>query len=154
MNKNRQEKGFSLIELMIVVVIIGILAAIAVPSYQEHLAKSRRADAQAALASVANALERNFTVTGRYDDDVNGNVVTILGLYGRTTVGDSGAYYNLSFNTTLGDDGTSTLARNAYTLHAHPTGSQTGDRCGVLSLTSTGARDAVEGGVSVDGCWR
>lgn len=60
------EAGFSLIELMIVVVIVGILASVALPSYREHVQKTRRADGQKELVTWANALERYFSVNGTY----------------------------------------------------------------------------------------
>lgn len=53
--------GFSLIELLIVIAIIGIIAAIAYPSYQDHVTRTRRADAQAALMQMSQAMERAFT---------------------------------------------------------------------------------------------
>jgi prepilin-type N-terminal cleavage/methylation domain-containing protein len=64
--KNISKNGFTLIELMIVVAIIGILASIAYPSYQESILKSRRADAKGALLGFANAMERHFTETNSY----------------------------------------------------------------------------------------
>ncbi len=59
MNKPASPKGFTLIELMIVVAIIGILATIAYPSYQDQVRKSRRASAMIAVEEVAQAQERN-----------------------------------------------------------------------------------------------
>ncbi|MCP4091353.1 MAG: prepilin-type N-terminal cleavage/methylation domain-containing protein, partial [Gammaproteobacteria bacterium] len=56
-----KSRGFTLIELMIVVAIVGILAAIAYPSYQEQVRKSRRADANGALLGLANAMQRHAT---------------------------------------------------------------------------------------------
>ncbi|MBT5967504.1 MAG: prepilin-type N-terminal cleavage/methylation domain-containing protein, partial [Gammaproteobacteria bacterium] len=56
--KAREIKGFTIIELMITVAIIGILASIAYPSYQESVYKSRRADGKGALLGLANAMER------------------------------------------------------------------------------------------------
>ena len=59
-------RGFTLIELMIAVAVVGILAAIAYPSYQEHVRKARRADAQTALLELAQFMERHYTANGRY----------------------------------------------------------------------------------------
>ena len=59
-------KGFTLIELMIAVAIVGILAGIAYPSYQDSVRKSRRADAKGALLGFANAMERYFTENNSY----------------------------------------------------------------------------------------
>ncbi len=59
-------RGFTLIEIMIVVAIVGILAAIAYPSYQDSVRKSRRADAKTALLEVAQLEERFFSVNNQY----------------------------------------------------------------------------------------
>src|SRR5690606_38472416 len=67
----KSSAGFTLIEVMIVVAIIGILAAIAYPSYQDHVRKSRRADAQTALLELAQFMERHYTTNGRYLTSAN-----------------------------------------------------------------------------------
>lgn len=149
--------GFTLIELMIVVVVIAIIAGIAVPNYQGYLEQARRADGQAALLELANALERNFTVTGRYDRFPDGTDMDIVTLVGDDTVGESSVYYNLSFNTpsaTNAPTATRTLTRTTFTLHAYPAGVQSGDKCGVLRLTSAGVRDAIRLGTVESNCWR
>jgi len=69
MNKisiSRQQQGFSLIEVMIVVAIIGLLSAVAYPSYSKYVVSSKRTDAQRALIEYAQSMERYFTANGRY----------------------------------------------------------------------------------------
>ena len=75
-NNGNIEKGFTLIELMIVIAILGILAAIAVPAYQGSVIKSRRADAQGALTGFANAMERHFTTNNTYGGAAAGGADT------------------------------------------------------------------------------
>ncbi len=70
---SKRQLGFTLIELMIVVAIVGILAAIALPSYLNSVIKSRRIDAQREMVSYSQALERYFTVNGRYVTVAGGN---------------------------------------------------------------------------------
>lgn len=66
-DRQGNERGFTLIELMIAVAVIGILAAIAYPSYQDSIRKSRRADAKATLLQAAQWMERFYTENNRYD---------------------------------------------------------------------------------------
>ena len=75
-----RSQGFSLIELLIAVAIIGILAAIAIPMYSDYVTRSRRADGQATLMQVAQELERCYTQFSKYNDNScsvgNGGVVS------------------------------------------------------------------------------
>ena len=64
--KNVAESGFTLIELMIVVAIVGILAAIGYPSYTEHVRKGARAEGKAALVKGQQLMERYYTDKGKY----------------------------------------------------------------------------------------
>ena len=81
---NRSDSGFTLIELMIVIVIIGIIASVAYPSYQESTNKARRADGQAALLDIMNAQERYFTENNTYS--------TTLSDVGRSGTSEKGHY--------------------------------------------------------------
>jgi type IV pilus assembly protein PilE len=140
-----KQQAFTLIELMVTVAIVGILAGIAYPSYQDSVMKSRRADAKGALLGFANAMERHFTETNSYlgAGTTNGNT-GIPTVFSATSPVDGGtAYYNLTINA-------ATAA--SYTLNAAPTGAQTNDRCGTLSLTQTGVR-GISTALSVTDCW-
>jgi type IV pilus assembly protein PilE len=140
--KNRQH-GFTLIELMIVVAIVGILAAIAYPTYTEQVRKSRRAEAQAALMGLANAMERYFTSNSTYVGAADGAGVPLI--YATQVPIDGGtAFYNLRITAA---DGTS------YMLQATAVGSMASDaNCGNLTLSSTGVRGK-SGSNTVDYCW-
>lgn len=137
-------KGFTLLELMIAVAIIGILAAIAYPSYDEQVRKSRRAECTGALAGLASAMERHYTENGfSYRGAAAGGADSgPPGIYATTCPLDGGT---ASYRLTLSADAAS------YTLRAIPTGPQTGDRCGELTLTQTGVRGAT--GADAANCW-
>jgi type IV pilus assembly protein PilE len=148
MNPNPNPPGFTLIELMIAVAIVGILAAIAYPSYTEHIRSSRRADAQGALYGLQQAMERYYTLNSTYAGTANdaGAPAAAVG-YAATVPVDGGTpTYDL-----LIDAGTST-----YTLLARPREIQAADKCGTLTLTSTGVRGMTDAqsGLAASDCWR
>ena len=145
MKMQKKSNGFTLIELMITVAIVGILASIAYPSYQGSVMKSRRADATGALLGLANAMERHFTETNSYlgAADING-VPTI---FSATSPVDGGtAYYNLTIDPAT--------TASSYTLNAvpDPANAQINDKCGTLTLTNTGIKGN-SNGLSQSECW-
>jgi len=133
MNRNLYHQGFTLIELMIVVIIIGILASIAYPSYVDSVRKARRSDAQAVLVESANIMERAYTEFNAYNSASTALPFSVSPKTGTT-------YYNLSF---------SARTATTYIIRAIPTGSQTADDCLTLTLSSTGAKTASGTG----SCW-
>ena len=128
--------GFTLIELMIVVAVVAILASIAVPSYQEQIRKSRRAQAKADLVEYAQLAERYFTVNNTY-------VGFTLPTSQSPREAGATARYNLPAPTTTA---------TTFTLTANATGAQASDRCGDLSITNTGQKGET-GSASLEECW-
>ena len=129
-----RSQGFSLIELMIAVVIVGILAAIAIPMYSDYVTRSRRADGQATLMQVAQELERCYTQFSSYDSDDcklkndSGDLIAVTSLLASGK--DSGEkFYEI----------TGTLESAKFTLTAAPQNEQADDTdCKKLTLTHLG----------------
>jgi type IV pilus assembly protein PilE len=121
--------GFTLIELVVVVAMVAILAAIALPAYNEQVRASRRAAAQAVLNEVAQCMERFNTSNGTY---VGGDA--------RCDPPDTDAY-TYAINV---------LNRSSFNLVASATGGQSGDRCGDLGLNQAGQKSHSAG----TDCWR
>ena len=149
------QSGFTLIELMITVAIVGILASIAYPSYQDSVMKSRRADVKGVMLGLANAMERRFTEVNSYCDAGGGDGANSCGTTGTNDTGTPSIYSipteTISFYTVT----ISAATASSYTLSAARTGVQTSDKCGTLTLTHTGAKGvtSAETGVTVADCW-
>ncbi|MGN6701858.1 MAG: type IV pilin protein [Burkholderiaceae bacterium] len=138
-------RGFTLIELMIVLAIVAILAAIAYPSYQEQVRKSRRADAQAVLTEAAQWMERYYTQNNNYD------AATAFASSGLTAsprgATGNGVYYQVGFDSGV------PLGTNAqaFRLQAVPANAMSADPCGTFKLDNVGRR--MLSGNSRSDCW-
>lgn len=128
--------GFTLIEMMITVVILGIILSIAISSYLDLVRESRRTEAKALLQEVMNREERYYTTENAYTDDL-----TDLG-YVTPLESESNWYQVTASYCTAGDD-------QCVELTAAPQDDQTNDVCGSFTLDSSGERDKTGSGT----CW-
>lgn len=133
-----KNRGFTLIELMIVIAIVGILAAIAYPSYQNHVEKTRRTTAEADLMELAQFMERQYTNGYDYRDGAADPVLPFT----TQPRGGGGVFYNYGFNGAVGED--------TFELEATPVGAQAGDDCGWLRVDQSGNRSSENAGPD---CW-
>ncbi len=125
---NRKTKGFTLIELMIVIAIIGILAAVGYPSYQDSVRKANRADAISALLAEAGRMEEFYMNNDTYTAAAVANAVSPEGLYNMSVTVPAGGF--------------------SYTLTATPISSD--PQCTTLTLDSLGQKGSTPVGST---CW-
>ena len=130
-------RGFTLIELIIAVAVVGILAAVAMPSYREHIAASRRADAKSALLALAQLMERNYTERGTYASVTLGST----GIYPSTS---PQGFYTLSITS---------QDANGFALSATRTGAQAGDKCGNYTYDQAGTKGVAAATYTAAKCW-
>jgi type IV pilus assembly protein PilE len=137
--RREQEQGFTLVELMIVVVIVAILAAFAVPNYMEYVRRGHRADAKAGLLQLTAWMQQQYGVGGHAYPLTLGSAPTRL----QQSPSTGTAKYLITL---------SVAGAQSFTLQAAPTGSYSDPNCGVLTLTHNGLRTK-SGTESLDYCW-
>ncbi len=136
----KKQVGFSLIELMVVVVIIGILATIAVPSFNAYVENGRRAEGKAFALDIASRQERHFTQFNQYASSLIGTGNAALNM-------PSASSENGNYNASIAVANSNTT----YTITVTPVITDT--TCDALTLTNTGVRGE-NGTGTVAECWR
>ena len=159
-----RQRGFTLIELMIAVAVVGILAALAYPSYQEFIAKSKRSGGKAVLVMGQQWMERfyseNFsysTVRGSTTETASTRFPASLKVSPQPDAGSAPAY-----NIVLTPDATDANSKFTLVLTRIAAGSMGGDRCGNLEIDQYGRRKALlydsnrftTEKAALDYCWR
>lgn len=122
----RSTRGFTLIELMMAVAIVAMLASIALPGYTQYVVRSRRAAAQGDLVSASSAMERHFTVAGRYTGAAAGTTFP-----DRSPAQDGDAMYRISIQS---------LTPTTFTLRAQPIAGGSQARDGAMEIDQLDAR--------------
>lgn len=133
MKKVRRQVGFTLIELMIALAIVGILASIALPSYSSYIKKARRADVQQYMLNLAQLNQRFF-------QDNRAFTSTLATL--QAPPNSVSTYYTVVISTDPGPPAT-------FSIVASPTRAQDGESCGTLTLNSSGVKSSSTG----SNCW-
>lgn len=130
----KNKSGFTLIELMMALTIVGLIMAVAIPAYQSSLLKSRRGEARGALMDLANRMEKYYMENNSYAN------ATVAGVGASATTAPNG-YYTLAITA---------QSASAFTLVATPVSTDSG--CATFSLNSAGAKSFTGTGTHSD-CW-
>jgi len=142
----RRPGGFTLIEVMIAIAIVGILVAIALPAYKENVARGKRSDVQTVLLEDAQYMQRYYAANNAYN---GANPAPALP-FTTSPRGATGAAANYNITIAPAPDTTATT----FKLVATATNSMAADKCGNFSYTDQQVRDVTGSGQSAATCWR
>jgi len=135
--RQSHQRGFTLMEIMIVVAIIGLLAGLAFPSYMDYLRKSRRSDARSLLMQIVSKEEQYFMDNRTYTNDFQN-----LGYPNSASVTSENNFYTVTF---------ATFGNYAYKLTATPINQQASDTCTTLTIDNNGTKEFTP--TTAKQCW-
>jgi type IV pilus assembly protein PilE len=154
--------GFTLIELMVVVVVLAILVAVAYPGYQDHLRKAKRAEGKTALLKTAQVLERWYSDRGTYGTSpappAVATAIDVAPLFGKALTtpiysGENATDNKSSYTITAAAATLACPVDACFVITATPNAPFVDPVCGSFTLTSTGTRASVGGtGSATDAC--
>jgi type IV pilus assembly protein PilE len=142
-DRQYRQAGFSLVELLVVLVIMGVLSAVALPGYTRYVQRGNRTEVMAALLEAQHFMERYYSANGQYLSPAN--AVPMLPQRLQRIPIQGTVRYQLSVRE---------ATVNSYLLQAVPEGSMAGDVCGNLTINQTGLRGVLNSTHSVSECWR
>jgi len=150
MKSKQQQKGVTLIELVVVMIIIGILAAVAIPSYRQYVLRSQRSDAKDALLALATQQEKFYLQCNEYTRALNAAATTTCSPGNlRFPATSERGYYTVAVTAADANGWTATASAVSTLPQYRDT------RCRTFQLTSTGAKTARNSGNSANDteCW-
>ena len=138
-SNKRLARGFTLIELMIVVAIVAIIAAVAYPSYRNHILKTKRASGVACMMEVSQFMERDYTTKLKYAQPAS----TAM----------PGCVSQVANDYTVGFANAAAVTDTTFEVQAVPVGAQQRDKCGTLKLNEKNVRTVTGSGATVADCF-